>query len=126
MALGGLAFGVEPEQLIRHVLHRLAYTSLGFAPGSSAQMVEYGLGPLRRAVLLHQIEPSQRHIQTRAFGILEQHEFRIAVALVDILQSLVLSDAVLDVDHIVANLQVAKIGKKSGSLGLVPLRTSDD
>ena len=41
-------------------------------------------------------------------------------------KSLVLPDAVLDVDHVVAHLQVAEIGEKCGSLRLVALRTRDD
>ena len=71
------------------------------------------LGPFRRTVLLHQVKTGQRDIKTRALGIFQQHEFRVAVALVNLLQALVLPDAVLDVDHVIPNLQVAEIGEKS-------------
>ena len=125
MALGGLALGVELEQFVGHVLHGLAHARFGLGPGRRAQMVQYRLGPFRRTVLLHQVETRQRDIKTRAFGIFQQHEFRVAVALVDFLQPLVLPDAVLDVDHVVANLQVAEIGEKCRSLRFLTLGTRD-
>ena len=125
MALGGLALGVELEQFVGHVLHGLAHASFGLGPGRRAQMIQYRLGAFRRTVLLHQVEPRQRDIETRALGVFQQHEFRVAVALVDFLQSLVLPDAVLDVDDVVANLQVAEIGEKCRGLRFLPLRTRD-
>ena len=125
MALGGLALGVELEQLVGHVLHGLAHTSFGLGPGRRAQMIQDGLGPFRRAVFLHQIETGERHIQARALGVFEQHEFRVAVALVDLLQSLVLPDAVLDVDDVVAHLQVAEVGEKCRGLRFLPLGARD-
>ena len=125
MALGGLALGVELEQFVGHVLHGLAHARLGLGPGRRAQMVQYRLGPFRRTVLLHQVKTRQRDIQARALGVFEQHEFRVAVALVNLLQSLVLADAVLDVDDVVADLQVAEIGEKRRGLRLLALRTRD-
>ena len=49
---------------------------------------------------------------TVALGVFEQHVLGVAVALIDFFQALILSDAVFHVDHIVAHLQVAKVGKK--------------
>ncbi len=86
-------------------------------------MIQRRLGAFRRAVFLHQVEARQRNIEARALGIFEQHELGIAVALIDFFQSLVLADAVLDVDDVIANLQIAEIGEKRGSLRLLPLRT---
>ena len=100
--------------------------ALVFAQAARAQMIQYRLRAFRRTIFLHQVEPRQRHIQPRALGIFEQHEFRVAVALVDFLQSLILPDAVLDVDDVVADLQVAEIGEECGGLRLLPLRARDD
>ena len=41
MALGGLALGVELEQLVGHVLHGLAHARFGLGPGRRAQMIQY-------------------------------------------------------------------------------------
>ena len=81
------------------------------------------MAPFRRPVFLDQVEAGQRHVETRAFGVFEQHEFGVAVALVDFFQSLVLADAVFDVDDVIADLQVAEVGKKCRDLGFLPLRT---
>ena len=88
-------------------------------------MAQGGLGAFRRTIFLHQIEPRQRNIKARALGIFQQHEFGVAVALVDFLQSLILADAVLDVDHVVANLQIAEVGKKCRDFRFLPLRARD-
>ena len=85
-------------------------------------MVEGRLCSFRRAIFLHQIKPRQWHIQTRAFRILQQHELCITVALVNLLQSLVLPNTMLDVNHVVANLEIPEVGKKCRGLGFVPLR----
>ena len=47
-------------------------------------------------------------------------------ALVDFLQSLILPNAVLDMDDVIANLQVAEVGEKCRGLGFLPLRTRDN
>src|SRR5271169_2119008 len=75
-------------------------------------MIEDGLRALRRTILLDEIETSQRDIEPCGFGVLEQHEFRRAIALIDLLETLILPDAMLHVDNVVANLQVAEVGKK--------------
>ena len=121
--LRGLALRIELEQLVGHILHRLAHARFGLAPRGAAQVIQDGLRALRRTIFLHQIEPSQRNIEPRGFGILEQHEFRGAVALVDFLQALILPDAVLHVDNVIANLQIAEVRKKRRDFRFLPLRT---
>ena len=86
-------------------------------------MAEGRLCAFRRPILLHQVKARKRHIQTRALGILEQHEFGVAVALINLLQPVILPDAVFHMDHVVTNLEIAKIGKECRDLGFLPLRT---
>ena len=122
MALRGLALGIELQQFVGHVLHGLLYAAFVLAHGCGAEVVEHRLRAFRRTILLHQVEPRERNIQPRAFGELQQHELRGAVALIDFLQPLVLPDAVLDVDHVIADLQIAEVGEKRRDLRLLPLR----
>ena len=86
-------------------------------------MAQRRLCAFRRPVFLNQVEPRQRNIEPCAFRILQQHELGVAIALVDFLQALILPNAVLDVDHVIAHLQVAEVGKECGNLGLRALRT---
>ncbi len=65
------------------------------------------------------------HVEARALGVFEQHELGVAVALVDFFQAVILADAVLDVNHVVADLQVAEVGEERGGLRLLALRTGD-
>ena len=119
----GLALRIELEQLVGHVLHRLAHAGFRLAPCLRAKMIQDGLRALRRTIFLHQIKPSKRNIKPRCVGVFEQHEFRRAVALVDFLQSLILPDAVLHVDNVVANLQIAEVRKKRRDFRFLPLRS---
>ena len=82
-----------------------------------------GFTPFGRAILLHQVQPRQRNIQARALGILQDHEFgRAAVFLRNLFQSLVLADAVLDVHHVIADGEIAKVGEERRDFRLLPLR----
>ena len=84
-------------------------------------MAECGLCAFGRTVLLHQVEAGERHVEPRALRVLEQHKLRVAVALIDFLQTLILTDSVFHMDDIVANLKVAEVRKKRGNLGFLPL-----
>jgi hypothetical protein len=122
MAYGHFAFGVELEEFVGHVFHGLAYTGFGFGPRLRAEMTEGWLRAFGRAVFLNQVEAGERDVEARAFGVFEQHEFRVAVALIDFLEALVLADAVFDVDDVVANLKVAEVGEEGGDFRLLALR----
>ena len=120
----GLARGVELEQLVGHVLHGLLHARLGLLPLLRAQPVQHRLHALRRAVLLHQVEARERHVEPRALGVLQHHELGGgAVFLRNFLQPLVLADAVLDVHHVIADREIAEVGEKRRHLRLLPLRT---
>ena len=115
--------GVELEQLLGHVLHGLLHARLGLLPLLRAQPVEHRLHAFRRAILLHQVEARERNVQPRALGVLQHHELGgAAVFLRNLLQPLVLADAVLDVHDVIADREIAKVGEKGRDLRLLPLR----
>ena len=69
------------------------------------------------AVLLHEVEARERHVEARGLGVLEDHELGVcAVGLRDFFQSLVLADAVLDVDNVVVDGEIAEVGDEGGGL----------
>ena len=123
MSLGGLAHRVELEQLFGHVLHGLFHAGFGLLPLLRAQPIQYRLHSFRGAVLLHQVQPGKWYIQACALGVFQDHELgRAAVFLGNLLQSLVLANAVLDVHHVIADGEIAEIGQERRDFGLLPLR----
>src|SRR6202140_3344232 len=85
-------------------------------------MAERGLRAFRRPVFLNQVQSRERDVEARAFGVLEEHELGVAIALIDFFQALILADAVFDVDNVVSDLQITKIRKERGDFGLLTLR----
>ena len=75
---------------------------------------------------MNQVQTRQRDVKAGAFGVFEQHEFGVAVALVDFFQALILPNSVLDVDNIVADLQIAEVGQKCRDFRFMPLRPRSD
>ena len=126
VALGHFAFGVELEQFVGHVFHGLAHAGFRLGPRLRAEMTERWLGAFGRTVFLNQVEARERDVEARAFGVFEQHEFGVAVALIDFFQALILADAVFDVDDVVSDLQVAEVGEERGDFRLLALRARSD
>ena len=122
VAFGHLPFGIELEEFVGHVFHGLAHARFGLGPRLRAEVTQGWLGPFRRPVFLNQVEAGEWDVETRAFGVLEQHELGVAVALIDFLQALILADAVFDVDDVISDLQVAEVGKERRNFGLLALR----
>ena len=126
VALGHFAFGVELEEFVGHVFHGLAHAGFGLGPGLRAEMTQGWLGAFGRPVFLNQVEARERDVETRALGVFEQHELGVAVALIDFFQALILADAVLDVDDVVSDLQVAEVGEERGDFRFLALRARGD
>ena len=102
-ALRRLALRIELQQLVGHVLHGLLHPRLGLHPLLRAQPVQNRVPAFGGAILLHQVEPGQRNIQPRPFGVFQNHELGLrAVRLRNLAQALVLANAVLNVHHVVA------------------------
>ena len=116
----GLALRVELEQLVGHVVHGLLDARLGLLPVLRAQLVQLRRGAgVGAAVLLDQVEPRERDVELGLVGELQNHELerRLAV-LLDLAQAAVARDAVLDVDDVVADGEVAEVGDEGRGLGL--------
>ena len=85
----------------------------------AAQLVQHRRRPgVGGAVLLDQVEPGERHIEPRVFGELEHHELDVEAVLLDLLQAVVAADAVLDVDDIVADREIAEVRDEGCGLRL--------
>ena len=117
---GGLALRVELEQLAGHVGHRLLDAGLGLLPGLGAELVELRRGSgIGGAVLLDQVEAGERDVKLGLVGELEDHQLeRRLVVLFDDAQAAVPGDAVLDVDDVVADGEVAEVGDEGGGFRL--------
>ena len=76
----GFARGVELQQLLGHVAHGLLDARLGLLPGRAAELVERRRGAA--GVLLHEIEPFERHEQLVLVRVPQLHELlrRLAAA----------------------------------------------
>ena len=116
-ALSRFSFGIQLQQFVGHVLDRLLDARLSRRPGGAAQFVEDGFRALDGAVALHQVEPLERNVEARVVRIAQAHEFAARAAVFDLMQSLELADAVVDVDDVVAGLQLGKIAEEAGRLG---------
>ena len=126
-ALRGVALGVELEQLGGHVLHGLAHAGLGLLPLLRAEPVEDGRGTgVGGAVFLDQVEAREGDVELGLLGEFENHEFDGEAVLHDFFQALVLGDAVLDVDDVVADGEVAEVGDEGGGLGALGLGAGGD
>ena len=115
-----MALCVELQQFTGHVGHGLLDARLGLLPGLGAEFVELRRGPgVGAAILLDQVEARKRDVKLGLVGKLKDHEFeRRLVMLFDDAQTAVTGDAVLDVNDVIADSQIAKVGDKCGGLGL--------
>src|SRR5260370_40276764 len=67
------------------------------------------------AVTLNQVHAFQGNVEACIVGVLQQHELAAMPVGCDLPKSLELADAVIDVDDIVAGLQLGKIAEETGS-----------
>ncbi len=122
MALGGLALGVELEQLVGHVGHGLLDAGAGLGPLLRAELVEDRRGAgVGRAIFLNEVEAGERDVEARLLGEFEDHELDFETVLLDLFEADVAADAVLDVDDIIADGEVAEVGDEGRGLGLARL-----
>jgi len=122
-AFGQAAFGVEFEQLVRHVAHLGLDARFRAAPGGAAQAIELRLGVARSPKLLDLVHARERYVQLRFAGVLHQHEVALLVALQDFAEAQKLADAVGDVDHEIAGFEIGDVGGEGGHLRLGERRT---
>ena len=109
-ALARGAAGVEVEQLGGGVAHLLGGLALGLVPLARAEPVQRRLVGADAGVAADQVQLRHRHVERRLVGVLEVQELGrllVAAAEVDVDQAEVAADAVVDVHHRVADLQLA-------------------
>src|SRR6476661_5467884 len=66
----------------------------------------------------NEVHALDRHKKLRLVRVDEQHELTLDAAAVERLQRLETPEAVIDVDHIVAGLKVAKVGNEGAEVAL--------
>src|ERR1700726_3444489 len=76
------------------------------------------MGAFENTITLNEIHAFQGNVKARVVGIFQQHELAAVSAGFDLAKSLELPDAVIDVDHIVAGLQLGKVAEETGSANL--------
>ena len=110
---------VELQQLVGHVLHGLLHARLGLGPLLRAELVQYRRGPgIGGAVFLDQVEARERHVEARGSANSRIMNSTFEAILHDLFQAVVAGDAVLDVDNVVADGEVAEVGDEGGGLRL--------
>src|SRR5262249_5655955 len=95
-----------------------ADTRLARVPARAAKLVERRVRTFDDAIALDQVHALERNVQTRVFGVAEEHEFTAVAVGFDLAQPFELPDSVIDVDDEVAGLQLGKIAEESGSANL--------
>jgi hypothetical protein len=128
----GFAGGVELEQLLGHVAHRLLDPGLGLLPAGAPEAIERRLRAT--GVFLDQVEALDGHEQLGVAVILELEELLHDVAARDgdLLETHELADAVVDVHDQIVDLEIAQVGEKRcgrrplfSRAGLAPLLVED-
>ena len=116
-AADGLALGVKLEKLIGHVGHRAADFFLARHPRSAAESVQRGSGATEGAVFLHQVHARQRNVEARFLRIGQEHELAGRTVGIHLAEAFEAANPVIDMDHVIAGLEVAEVAGKGGKLG---------
>ena len=106
VALDELAVGIEVDQFLRHLLDVLLHPRGRFGPARAAQPVQAGRMALGPAVSLNLVEPVQRHVQRVAAVKFQNQIIAVEVLHRETLEPSILGDAVLDVDDVVADVEI--------------------
>ena len=109
----GLALGVEPQELRRHVAHRLLDPLLDLLPAPAAELVDDGARALGAGVFLDAVEGVDRDLELVASLVREDHELPAEPRHVEGLEPLEAPDAVVLVDDQVADAQVPEVGEEA-------------
>ena len=72
VTLDQLALSVKPQQLVRHIAHRALGLGFRLLPADATQTIERRLVGFSARVTLHEIEPLNRHVELRFFGVVQQ------------------------------------------------------
>src|SRR6185369_9796537 len=103
--------GMEGQQLGRGVAYLLRRALLRLVPLAAAELVQRRLLGLRAAVAADHAELRHRDVELVAAFVLEQQEFALPFFEIERDQAVVAADAVLLVDHRVADLELREVAQ---------------
>ena len=104
------AGGIQGDQFLRDLRHRALHAAPGPAPLRTAQAAQLRGGSVARGVFLYNVELRRRDIAVVAPAVLDLHEVPDHAVGFDLLDTAVDSEAVVLVDHIIADGQLRKRG----------------
>ncbi len=119
VSLAQRALRIQVQQFgggIAHLLHRAAFC---LVPRAAAQLVQRRGFRRAAAVAADQVQLRDRHVELVLAGVFQQQEFVLAFAEVEIDQPLVARDAVLFVDHRIADLEFGQVAQHAFDIGFL-------
>ena len=105
------ALRIEVEQFRRGVADLPRGAALGLVPDIAAQPVQRRLFGRSAAVASDQMQLRDRDVELVGFGVLDQHKLGLAFAQVQVYQSPIAADAVVQVHHRIAGAQFGKVAQ---------------
>ena len=121
MAHASGASGIEVEQFGRGVAHMLGGLGAGLVPLAAAQAVQGRLVWVGAAVAADQMQLRDWNKEAAATGVGEVQAFGLAFTEVQVLKPLVAANAVLQVNHGVAGLELGEVADDGVDIGLFVL-----
>ena len=112
MARHELTVGIEVNQLVGHLLNVLLHTRGRFGPIGAAQPFKARRMAFRPAIPLHMVEPLQRDVQLVATGEFQDQIIAVEVLHRKAFEALIFGDAMLDMDDIVAHVEIFQRGEE--------------
>jgi hypothetical protein len=122
-----LACGVQPDQPFSDALHRLAHAASSARPIAAAHLRKPRRHPVGDGVLAHQMHLVHGNVEAILAGVGELHEISADVVEDDVLESEVLSDAVVGVHEELARREIGDALRHAflgGTSALTPCRMS--
>ena len=105
-------FRVETQQLVGHIAHGAFRFGLCLLPAEAAESIELWLVSFSARVTLHEVETFDGNVELCLVRVKEQHELARAWSKIERLQAAEACDAVVDVDHVISCLEIAKVRKE--------------
>ena len=112
MACHKLAVGIEVNQLVGHFLDILLHARGRFGPTGATQTLKARRMPFRPAIPLHMVESLQRNVQRVAAGKFQDQIIAVKALHREAFEALILGDAMLNMDDIVAHVEVFQRGEE--------------
>ena len=119
LALNEFAIGIQFHQLVGHLFNAFFNFRGRPSPTAPAQLIHLRRVAFRALVTLDLIEAIERHIQCVASGKLENEIVTLKVLHRQAAKPFVARDAVLNVDDVIADLQVVQGREECGRLAFL-------